>query len=264
MLASLLGESPEEMNVVGRARDAWKTFIKAVDAVDAATPSDAADALTLMFHLSRRQQWAASQVGAVLAAENLFAIDDLLEALSDFVSKHPDNGRTGQAFVAAVLELVYGADQILLGKVNDPDASTVGDVHAARDGDIWLWAEVKQKVVTSGEVTGFVSKVAQQGGSRAIFRAFLNHTYPDYVQQQKALDAARKKCVMMTFFDNPYSFLTSCFRVALVSSSEAASRFIGAMENRVAEAGCLQSTIDALKVLIDSHGVERERGADGE
>lgn len=251
--------SPEEMNVIDRARDAWKTFIKAVDAVDAATPSEAADALALMFHLSRRQKWASSAVGAVLAAEDLTALDGLLDAASAFVGEHPDNGRTGQAFVAAVLDLVYGAEHVLLGKVNDPDASTVGDVHATSDGEVWLWVEVKQKVVTNGEVTGFVSKVAQQGGSRAIFCAFLNSSYPDYVQQQKALDAARKKGVMLEFFDTPYSFLNHYFRVAPGSSSEAASRFIGALVNRVAEAACPQSTIDALQALLDQHGVELER-----
>lgn len=252
--------SPEEMNVIDRARDAWESFIKAVDAVDAATPSEAADALALMFHLSRRQKWASSPVGAVLAAEDLAAIDDLLEAVAAFISKHPDNGRTGQAFVAAVLDLVYGADEIRLGKVNDPDASTVGDVHATRDDEIWLWAEVKQKVVTNGEVTGFVNKVSQQGGSRAIFCAFLNSTYPDYVQQQKALDAARKKGVMLEFFDTPHSFLTQYFRVASGSSSDAVSRLIGALVNRVVESGCPQSTIDALSALFDSHGVALDRG----
>ena len=254
--------SPKEMVVQEKFWEAWKAFNKAVDEVEASSSADAADALALLFHLSRRKKWSSSPVEAFLAAESQDEVDELVEAVAGFVNEHADGGKTGQAFAAAVLDLLYGPESVRLGKVNDPDASTVGDVHAVQDDDIWLWTEVKQKTVTDGDVNGFVSKVAAQGGSRAIFCAFQNNSYPDFVQQNKVIDAAHKKGVLLNYFDTPGAFLQHYFRVAPGSSSDAAARLVAAMVSRLAEALCPQSTREAFASLLSAHGVELEEAAE--
>ncbi len=247
--------SPSEMNVADRARSAWAAFNRAIDQVESATPSEAADALALLFHLSRKSTWESRPVGAVLAAESLEEVGALLDGIAGFVDTHSDNGKTGQAFAAAVLDILYGSASVRLGKINDPDASTVGDVHVLNEDSIWLWTEVKQKVITAGDVNSFVGKVAEHGGSRAIFCAFLNNSYPDHVQRNKVNAFAHKKGVMLDYFDMSADFVNRYFRLAPGSTSEAAARLVVAMISRMSEALCPQTTLDAFEGMIIEHGV---------
>jgi hypothetical protein len=255
-------QDPHAMTVAARHHDAWRAFTRAVSHVETTTPSDASDGLAVLFRMVQRASSDESRRQMRLHAKNLQSLVALEDDIRTFVQNYPDGGRTGQAFAASVLQLVYGEDNVQLGLINDPDFARVGDVHVASEGDTWLWGEVKQRVITAGDVLSFASQVASEGGSRAVYCAFVNSSYPDHVSRTRISRTAETKGVALDYFDSPGVFMSHFFGVAPGSTDTRVSRLLVALEARLIEAECAQETLDAFYGVLDVHGVEPS--SDGE
>jgi hypothetical protein len=82
-------------------------------------------------------------------------IDALIQSTSQYLDEDPESGRRGQAFVAAVLDLVY--DDVRTGRINDPSRRAPGDVRVLSGGRIILGAEVRQKPVSATDILRFAA-----------------------------------------------------------------------------------------------------------
>jgi hypothetical protein len=131
------------------------------------------------------------------------ALDAVCDAVAEFVAANSDGGKVGQAFAAAVMDLVYSPEVVILGDTQDPDATTPGDVQVADGHGIWLWTEVKQKVVMTGDVKGFMRKVHDAGGERVVYFALVNSAYSGNIQPRLIESEARRLGMGVSVLESP-------------------------------------------------------------
>jgi hypothetical protein len=169
---------------------------------------------------------------------------------AEFATGYSDNGRVGQAFVAAVLDVVYGPSRVVLGNTADPDASIPGDVQVEDDNGTWLWTEVKQKSVTTGDVEQFIDKVRRVGGERILYCALGNERYPHNIDRMRVARVVNSGPIEISVFLSPSDFLGVFLDLAPGSFNSVASRLATAMVARLTEAGCSPTTSEAYRGLI--------------
>jgi hypothetical protein len=129
----------------------------------------AADAMTGLVAFIRLRQNVESEEAQALGALQIVAkapIEDLLEVVQLFINDDPENGRRGQALVAALFDLVY--EEVRLPSVHNP---TGLDVTVWTGGKLVLGAEVKQKPVTEASVLHLAEEAALRGIDKALFVA---------------------------------------------------------------------------------------------
>jgi hypothetical protein len=103
---------------------------------------------------------------APLIVEQALGIPDLIGKSVRFISSDPENGKRGQALVAAALGLVFA--DVRTTRVYDPSRHWPGDV-VAYDGDtVMLSVEVKQRPATETEILQFVERCTNIGVQRAM------------------------------------------------------------------------------------------------
>lgn len=243
----------EDMGVNRRYADVWKHMFKIVNAIQALTPEDAIRVLALFMHLSRKTDVEAVQV-TVSTRSGKVSLERVSTAVAEFVASNSDGGRVGQAFVAACLDLLYGPDQVELGKVNDPSFSAPGDVRVADPHGVWLYTEAKQKVVATGDATGFLDEVAGAGGERIVYFALWNSTYSGHIRAETIQRHADRNGLAVTILESPQEALDWLLPFAPGSFAAVAEGLLERVHARLVEAGCSKATLEAFIDLIRRHG----------
>jgi hypothetical protein len=226
----------------------YEAFYSATCSVNALEPSAALSVLALLFDLCRVT--APTVVDVVHVTGGKPALTQVVQATAQFASRHSDNGRVGQAFVAAVLDVLYGANRVVLGNTADPDSSVPGDVQVADDQEVWLWAEVKQKSVTTGDVEQFIGKVRKVGGGRILYCALGNERYPHNIDRIRIARIEENASIEVSVVISPADLLGEMLRVAPGTFDSVASGLATAMVTRLHEAGCQPATLDAYRDLL--------------
>jgi len=226
----------------------YDSFYDAANSVNALESDAALDLLALLFDLCRAT--GATVIEPVSVEGGLRALAALVQATAEFVTTHSDNGRVGQAFVAAVLDVVYGSKHVVLGNTADPDASVPGDVQVAGDSGVWLWTEVKQKSVTTGDVEQFIGKVRKVGGERILYCALGNERYPHNIDRMRIARLTESAAIDVAVFVSPADLLGDLLTLAPGSFNSLASRLATAMLTRLEEAGCPYATTEAYQDLV--------------
>ena len=90
-------------------------------------------------------------------------------AATRFVVSRPEEGRRGQALVAAALSLRF--EDVRTARVNDPSRHWPGDVVVFEGDRVVLAAEAKQRSVPPAEVLQFAERCARDGVRRAVVAA---------------------------------------------------------------------------------------------
>jgi hypothetical protein len=103
---------------------------------------------------------------AALVVEQALGVPDLASKAARFISSDPENGKRGQALVAAALDLVF--PDVRTTRVYDPSRHWPGDVVVYDDDIVVLAVEVKQRPATETEILQFVERCAQMGVHRAM------------------------------------------------------------------------------------------------
>ena len=117
---------------------------------------EALDALAAFIAVRRE---VTGQLRPVLEVEGqATTLSALITAVASFVSRDPEGGKRGQAFVAAALDMVF--EDVVTNRVNDPSRHGPGDVRTFQDDRIRLSAEVKQQQVTETDVLIFAQTLA--------------------------------------------------------------------------------------------------------
>lgn len=252
-------KDPHAMTVATKHHGSWQLFTEALSRVEQATPDEAMEGLVALFAATQQVTDSVVAREMTTANANWNTVEKLITVVCDFVDRYPLGGKTGQALVAAALSTSFGKDNVSMGQINDPDAGLVGDVHISDGKQVWLWVEVKQKVVMQGDVLSFASKVSNQGGSRALYCAFANTLYPDHVNKLKIAGQSRDHSVEMEYFDSSRHFLSQIFRISPGNPQKLVSRFSTHLLDRITEVGCDFDTISDFAERLRALGVSQSQ-----
>jgi hypothetical protein len=166
------------------------------------------------------------------------------ETISKFVDYKSDSGKVGQAFASALLDLLYSPDFVDQGNSQDPDAGVPGDVHVrGLAEDIWLWVEVKQQPIQTGQVIGFIDKVSDNDGERILYLALKNSDYPNDISSKKLEKHSAKKKVRVTVFESPGEAIDWFLEYAPGSYAQVLASLLSRMHARLEESGCSAETM---------------------
>jgi hypothetical protein len=178
-----------------KAQPYHRDMVRYLTELNRATVADAMTGLVAFIRL--RQKAEADEVQALgeLQIVAQAPIEDLLEVLQVFLNDDPENGRRGQALVAALFELVY--DEVRLPSVHNP---TGLDVTVWRSGKLILGAEVKQKPATEAAVLHLAEEAALRGVDKAVFVA-LSPQQRHLDRESTRLDALRYHGVLVSIYE---------------------------------------------------------------
>jgi len=209
-------------------------FYEAACAVNELTPQEAHEVLALLFHLSR-----------VVAKEVVTFKAGLMDwnqarhhftTWARFTDENSDNGKVGLVFVASMLELVYGEQAVAMGQNWDPDVTTPGDVQVLESLEPWLWTEVKQKPITTGDVQAFCGKVQAVGGGRILYCALANANYRNNLDHGKLAKLAASESIDLTIVESPGGLLDLLLPRCPGLPGALVARMARTMTRRLAEA----------------------------
>lgn len=231
--------------VYPRGAAAWALFNDLVDEVQDLSSVDAAILLSLLFYRCRREGDSVLDIH-LEGGRDLY--DEILDRVCDFVDTTASNGRVGQAFVAALLDTVFDPTEVSLGAVHDPDATRPGDVHVG--DEVWLWAEVKQKVVETGDVEGFIKKVSEAGGDRIVYFALSNGAYgSNLIKDHSVTTRAARHGVQIKVVRSSREAADWVLSLARGSLARVAENLLARLHARMLEAGCTPEAIAAIESL---------------
>jgi hypothetical protein len=183
---------------------------------------------------------------------DLSKIEDFVEAVDTFVGANSDSGKIGQAFASALLTLLYGSESVLQGDSQDPDASLVGDVHVAAHGQVVIFSEVKQKVIGTGEVKGFIQSVAKAGGRKILYFALSNSSYTGHLDEKQISKEVLKANTTFKLFTSAHEAITYFLPFINSSLDEFSELFSLSLLHRLNEAKVKGELISNFKQSISS------------
>lgn len=217
-----------------RVKAAYARFFSAAQRVEALECSSAARVLALVFHLRRLDPSIGLDVQVDTGDRR--ALDAIVEVTTEFVAANSEAGKVGQAFAAALFDVLFSASQVRMGNNNDPSATIPGDVQVGSDNVFWLWAEVKQKAVVTSEIQAFVDRVKAIGGDRAIYFALGNAHYPQNIDHAQLQKRALKDSMLLTVYSTAEQALSDILPKAAGSAGTRARNLANRMLLRLHEA----------------------------
>jgi hypothetical protein len=240
----------DDMGVRASAKSHWENFIRAVNEIDSSSSETAQDLLTLIF--SMRRKVAKPAVVAHSSNMDLAKIEDFVEAVDSFVTANSDGGKIGQAFASALLTLLYGSESVLQGDSQDPDASLVGDVHVAAQDQIIIFSEVKQKVIGTGEVKGFIQSVNKARGRKILYFALSNSAYTGHLDEKQISKEVLKADATFKLFTSTHEAVTYFLPFINSSLDDFAELFALTFLHRLNEAKVKGELISNFKQSVSS------------
>lgn len=241
----------KDMAVQAKFEVQWGVFFKIVEHINGLTTEQAKEALALLMHKSRRADVAA--VSVKVRAGGKATLDKVAAAVAEFTAANSDNGKVGQAFVAAILDLLYGHEQVILGDSQDPDASIPGDVHVSDDSGVWLWTEAKQKVIGTGDITGFLRKVREAGGERVVYFALWNSGYSGQIKAEGFEKEAERLGIGVKVVESPNEALDWYLPMAPGSYGTVASSLLERFRARLVQSNCAPNILAAFDDLAKKY-----------
>lgn len=179
-----------------------------------------------------------------------WSIHEFIEAASTFVTSWPEDGKRGQALVAAALDLAFF--RVRLGHVNDPGRSIPGDVYATGDDEhpAPLPIEVKQKVATRADVTGFAESAARVNAKRAMY-VLLAPGQPSLGAEALSEQILNDSGVIVSVYESAQEFLRAAVTWSNLDPESFMSAFAVTMQTRLQEAGVTPETVEQWTSLFD-------------
>lgn len=222
-------------NMAGeRYRSAYARFFHMAERVEELESEEAQSLLALIFHLRRGAGVATSEKLAFTGGRA--ALESVSRDAAEFVSENSESGKVGQAFAAALFDLIFPAAEVRMGNNNNPSAVIPGDVQVGNSGTYWLWAEVKQRAVVTSEVQAFIDRVKGIGGDRVMYFALSNSPYPHNINELLLQKRANKDGIELTIYSAPEQALEDLVAKSPGSSTKIAEDFANGFIRRLHEA----------------------------
>lgn len=223
------GRISEDMQV--KNRPALLELIEILNTVATLDERMAFDALVA--YLSARRVSPPSTGGGVGPANSLA---DLVRLVDSFLV-HSEGGKRGQAYTAAVLDLVL--DDVTMARINDPSRTAPGDVRSYSRG---FAIEIKQKSVDALEIRHFASECERFGFDQAGYVALApGQEWLDVDELERA--ALVDFGVLLTVMCTPLAVV----RLALLGGlpvAEFLERFPTAYSKRLVDIEASRSTVE--------------------
>ncbi|MEX2541801.1 MAG: restriction endonuclease, SacI family [Trueperaceae bacterium] len=157
--------------------------------------------------LAVRRRVARRPVPRIQVVSTHWTINEFVSAVADFVTSWPEDGKRGQAMVAAALDLVYPV--VRLGHVNDPSRHVPGDVKAfLEEEDVTPTAsvEVKQKQVTRSDVLYWTEALSRASVARGAY-VMLSPSQQDLDAEQLTAQVLTQRNVLVRLYTSAATFL---------------------------------------------------------
>jgi hypothetical protein len=234
-----------------RVRTAYARFYSMAERVEGLNSATAAELLALIFHIRRGAGQSKTEV--LVISGNRETLEAIMDVAMEFVNENSESGKVGQAFVAALFDLIFPNEQVRMGNNNDPSAIVPGDVQVGKDGVFWLWAEVKQKSVVTSEVQAFVDRVKAIGGDRAWYFALANSPYPHNIDVAQLQKRAIKDGIELTVYSAPEQALSDLLAKSPGSAGTLAESLANRMVIRLHEAQVTSALEEAWVRRVGEH-----------
>lgn len=173
-----------------------------------------------------------------------WTVDEFGNAVSSFVTDWPEDGKRGQAMVAAALDLSY--TQVKLGHINDPSRRLPGDVHAFLD-DVEilpiLASEVKQKAATRSDILIWADRLRIAGITRGHY-VLLSPSQPNIDAPVITYDILCTHNILVTIFSSAREFILAAISWACTDVDGFLSEFPSRMAFRLQESGVSPESLD--------------------
>ncbi len=237
-----------DMGVRPTLKPYWDSFFEIAEYVNDLSSDSALHFLAYIFSKRRKTKVASKEysVGHVDWA----TLEMATEKVAKFIDSRSDSGKVGQAFASALLDLLYSPDFVDQGNSQDPDAGIPGDVHVrGLADDIWLWVEVKQQPIQTGQVIGFIDKVSDNSGERILYFALKNSDYPNDISSKKLEQHSSKKKIRVTKFESPGEAIDWFLEYAPGSYAQIIAGFLSRMQARLEESGCSAETLNEFELI---------------
>jgi hypothetical protein len=209
------------VGVDAEAQPYHRDMVRYLTELNQSSAADAMDGLVAFIRLRQRAESQERQALAQLQVVAKAPIEDLLDVLQIFITDDPENGRRGQALVAALFDLVY--EDVRLPSIYSPTGLDVTVWHA---GKLVLGVEVKQKPVAEASVQHLAEEAALRGIDKALFVAL--------APQQRHLDrelmrrdALEYHGVLVSIYESVPELLTA----AALASSLTTDAFAEQLQN---------------------------------
>lgn len=217
-----------------RVRAPYARFFASAERVELLSSASAAEILALVFHLRRGK--GKSETEHLVISGDRQTLQAIMDATSEFVSGNSEAGKVGQAFAAALFDILFPGNVVRMGNNNDPSATIPGDIQVGTDGRFWLWAEVKQKAVVTSEIQAFVDRVKAIGGDRAMYFALGNAPYPQNIDASQLQKRAIKDGIELTVYSAAEQALTDLLPKAAGNAEMQADALANRFLHRLHEA----------------------------
>jgi hypothetical protein len=136
---------------------------------------------------------------APVVIERAMGVPELVENISRFISTNPENGKRGQALVAACMDLLF--KQVKTTRVYDPSRRWPGDVVAVIKNKITVAVEVKQRPASGTEILQFAERCAHMNVYRAIAATLSREQTPLHVDELRE-EAWRRHGVHLSILED--------------------------------------------------------------
>lgn len=209
-------------------------FFEAASDVNSLTSSEAHEVLALLFHMSRAVTREVVNYQATVMDWN--QVRHHFATWARFTDENSDNGKVGLVFVTSLLALAYGDSAVVMGQNWDPDVTTPGDVQVLEDDIPWLWIEVKQKPITTGDVQAFCEKIRLVGGMRILYCALANAGYRNNLNHDKLAKLAASESLNLKIVESPTELVDVLLPLCPGQPGILVAKMAGIMTSRLVEA----------------------------
>lgn len=197
------------VGVAKNAQPYHRDLVRYLTELNQGTAEDAAVGLVAFIRLRQKAEADEKQELSQLQITVETQLGDLLDVLPLFINEDPENGRRGQALVAALFDLAF--EDVRLPSIHNP---TGLDVTVWSGGKLVLGAEVKQKPVVEASVLHLAQEAQARGVDKAIFVALSPQQRP-LDRGTIRLNALRDHGVLVSVYESVPELASA---VALASS----------------------------------------------
>lgn len=163
----------EMARVHSGAKEAHDRLVRCLQAVDWLSAPRAQAALAAFLRV--RMDVAASAHVLDLRGVRV-TVSRTVRAADQFITEEPEEGRRGQALVAAAFDLAF--QSVRMGRVHDPSRRFAGDVQALEGAHAILAAEVRQKPVSHEDAIQFAQSLRNAGTGSGVMVALAPNQDP--------------------------------------------------------------------------------------